>query len=162
VGEIAHGAVTRRPAISLYAMVPRAGSYAYGVGVWDLSVVQGPPSLSRRAAAAVAQAKLDAYADLGEPSTQGDDAEAELGLRRAGRHAHASSPVPNPNRGLVGKWSWSSFRVHSFFGPFIPFGLSIPFAQCDGRTSCTKRWRRSDEAADARVLSCRGSAACMG
>jgi hypothetical protein len=38
---IAHGAVTRRPPISLDTMVPRTGDYAYGVGVWDLSIVQG-------------------------------------------------------------------------------------------------------------------------
>jgi hypothetical protein len=34
-----HGAVTRRPPTSLYTMVPRAGGYAYDVGVWDLSIV---------------------------------------------------------------------------------------------------------------------------
>ena len=43
--EIAHGAVTRRPPISLYTMVPRTESYAYDVGVWDLSIVQGPFSV---------------------------------------------------------------------------------------------------------------------
>jgi hypothetical protein len=42
VGDIAHGAVSRRPPISLYTMVARTGGYAYDVGVWDLSVVQGP------------------------------------------------------------------------------------------------------------------------
>jgi hypothetical protein len=44
--EIAHGAVTRRPPISLYTMVPRTGSYAYDVGVWDSSIVQGPFSVA--------------------------------------------------------------------------------------------------------------------
>jgi hypothetical protein len=38
----AHGAVTRRPPISLNTMVLRTGGYAYDVGVWDLSVIQGP------------------------------------------------------------------------------------------------------------------------
>jgi hypothetical protein len=37
---IAHGAVTRRPPISLYTVVPRTVGYAYDVGVWDLSIVQ--------------------------------------------------------------------------------------------------------------------------
>ena len=40
--EIAHAAVTRRPPISLYTMVPRTGCYTYDVGVWDWSIVQGP------------------------------------------------------------------------------------------------------------------------
>jgi hypothetical protein len=44
---IAHGAVTRRPPISFYAMVPRTGGCAYGVGVWDFSLVQGPFSARR-------------------------------------------------------------------------------------------------------------------
>ena len=44
--EIAHAAVTRRPPVSLYAMVPRTGGYAYDVGVWDLSIVQGPFSVA--------------------------------------------------------------------------------------------------------------------
>jgi hypothetical protein len=39
--EIAHGAVSRRPPISLDTMVPRTGGYAYGVGVWDSFIVQG-------------------------------------------------------------------------------------------------------------------------
>jgi hypothetical protein len=34
--EIAHAAVTRRPPISRYTMVPRTGGYACDVGVWDL------------------------------------------------------------------------------------------------------------------------------
>ena len=45
-GEVAHGAVTRRPPISLCTMVPRAGGYAHDVGGWDLSVVQGPFSVA--------------------------------------------------------------------------------------------------------------------
>jgi hypothetical protein len=40
--EIAHGALTRRPPIPLYTMGPCTGGYAYDVGVWDLSIVQGP------------------------------------------------------------------------------------------------------------------------
>jgi hypothetical protein len=44
--EIAHTAVTRRPPISLNTMVPRPGGYAYDVGVWDLSIVQGPFSVA--------------------------------------------------------------------------------------------------------------------
>jgi hypothetical protein len=43
---IAHGAVSRRPPIRLYTMVPRTGGYAYDVGVWDLSIVQGPFSVA--------------------------------------------------------------------------------------------------------------------
>jgi hypothetical protein len=39
---------TRRPPISLYTLVPRAGSYAYAVGVWDLSSFKDH-SVSRRA-----------------------------------------------------------------------------------------------------------------
>jgi hypothetical protein len=44
--ESAHTAVTRRPLIPLYTMVPRTGGYAYDVGVWDLSIVQGPFSVA--------------------------------------------------------------------------------------------------------------------
>ena len=38
--------ITRRPPISLYAMVPRTEGYAYDVGVWGLSIVQGPFSVA--------------------------------------------------------------------------------------------------------------------
>jgi hypothetical protein len=41
VREIAHAAVTRRPAISLHTMVPRTGGNTYAVEVWELSFVQG-------------------------------------------------------------------------------------------------------------------------
>jgi hypothetical protein len=44
---VAHGAVSRRPPISLYTMVPRTGCYTYDVGVCDLSIVQGPFSVAR-------------------------------------------------------------------------------------------------------------------
>jgi hypothetical protein len=44
--EIAHGAGTRRPPISLYTMIPRTGGYAHDVGVWELSIVQGPFSVA--------------------------------------------------------------------------------------------------------------------
>jgi hypothetical protein len=44
--EIAHGAVARRPPISFCTIVARTGSYAYDVGVWDLSIVQGPFSFA--------------------------------------------------------------------------------------------------------------------
>ena len=44
--EIAHAAVTRRPPISLYTLVARTGGYAYDVGVWDLSIIQGPFSVA--------------------------------------------------------------------------------------------------------------------
>jgi hypothetical protein len=44
--EIAHGAVSRRPPISLDTMVPRTRGYAYDVGVWDLFIVQGPFSVA--------------------------------------------------------------------------------------------------------------------
>jgi hypothetical protein len=49
--EIAHGAVSRRPPISLNTMVHHTGGYTYDVGVWDLSIIQGTihHSLSRRA-----------------------------------------------------------------------------------------------------------------
>jgi hypothetical protein len=39
-GRIAHGAVTRRPPISLDTMVPRTVDNTHDVGVWDLSIVQ--------------------------------------------------------------------------------------------------------------------------
>jgi hypothetical protein len=42
VGDELTGAVTRRPPISLYTCVPHTGGYTYAVGVWDLSIVQGP------------------------------------------------------------------------------------------------------------------------
>jgi hypothetical protein len=45
-GRGAHEAVTRRPPIPLYTMVPRTGGYAFGVGVWDLSIIQGPFSVA--------------------------------------------------------------------------------------------------------------------
>jgi hypothetical protein len=44
--EIAHTAATRRPPISLHTMVPRTRGYAYDVGVWDSSIVQGPFSVA--------------------------------------------------------------------------------------------------------------------
>jgi hypothetical protein len=44
--EIAHGAVTRRPPISLHTIVPRTGGFTYDVGVWGLSIVQGPFSVA--------------------------------------------------------------------------------------------------------------------
>jgi hypothetical protein len=43
--EIAHAAVTRPP-ISLYAIVARNEGYAYDVGAWDLSIIQGPFSVA--------------------------------------------------------------------------------------------------------------------
>ena len=45
--EISHEAVTRRPPIPLDTMVPRIEGYAYDVGVWDLSIIQGPFSIAR-------------------------------------------------------------------------------------------------------------------
>jgi hypothetical protein len=42
--EIAHAAVSRRPPISLYTLVPRTESNAYDVE--DLSLVQGPFSVA--------------------------------------------------------------------------------------------------------------------
>jgi hypothetical protein len=44
--SLAHGAVTRRPPISIYTMVARTWGYAYAATVWDLSIVQGPVSVS--------------------------------------------------------------------------------------------------------------------
>jgi hypothetical protein len=44
--EIAHEAVSRRPPVSLDRVVARTGGYAYDVGVWDLSIVQGPFSVT--------------------------------------------------------------------------------------------------------------------
>jgi hypothetical protein len=35
-----------RPPISLYTMATRTGGYAYDVGVWDVSIVQGPFSVA--------------------------------------------------------------------------------------------------------------------
>jgi hypothetical protein len=46
VGGFAHGAVSRRPPVSLDTMVPRTGGYACDVGVWNLSIVQGPFSVA--------------------------------------------------------------------------------------------------------------------
>jgi hypothetical protein len=43
---VAHGAVSRRPPISLYTMLPYTAGYAYDVGVWDLSIVQEPLSVA--------------------------------------------------------------------------------------------------------------------
>jgi hypothetical protein len=40
--EVAPAAVSRRPPIPLDTMVARTGGYAYDVGVWGLSIVQGP------------------------------------------------------------------------------------------------------------------------
>jgi hypothetical protein len=45
---VAHGAVTRRPPISLYTIVARTHMYTCAANVWDLSIVQGH-SLSPRA-----------------------------------------------------------------------------------------------------------------
>jgi hypothetical protein len=45
-GSCAHGAVTRRPPISLYKMVPRTGDYTYDVRAWDSSILQGPFSIA--------------------------------------------------------------------------------------------------------------------
>jgi hypothetical protein len=39
---VAHGAVTRRPPISFYAMGPRTEGYTYAARVKGLSIVQGP------------------------------------------------------------------------------------------------------------------------
>jgi hypothetical protein len=39
---VAHGGFTRRPPISLHTMVHRTGGFAYDVGVWELSIIQGP------------------------------------------------------------------------------------------------------------------------
>jgi hypothetical protein len=44
--EVARAVVTRRPPISLYAMVARTGGNTYAVGVWDLSTVQGAFSVA--------------------------------------------------------------------------------------------------------------------
>jgi hypothetical protein len=44
--EVTHGAVSRRPPVSLNTMVPRTGGYPYDVGVWDLSIIQGPFSVA--------------------------------------------------------------------------------------------------------------------
>jgi hypothetical protein len=46
VGEELTGAVTRRPPISLDTMAPCAGGYTHDVGVWALSIVQGPFSVA--------------------------------------------------------------------------------------------------------------------
>jgi hypothetical protein len=43
---IAHAPVSRRPPISLYAMVPRTGGYTCDASVWGLSIVQGPFSVA--------------------------------------------------------------------------------------------------------------------
>jgi hypothetical protein len=38
--EIAHGAVSRRPPISLFTIVARTGGYTHAASVWDTSLVQ--------------------------------------------------------------------------------------------------------------------------
>jgi hypothetical protein len=43
---IAHGAVTRRPPVPLDTMVARTHMHTHAVGVWDLSIVQGPVSVA--------------------------------------------------------------------------------------------------------------------
>jgi hypothetical protein len=42
----AHGAVTRRPPVPLDTMIPHNEGYACDVGVWGLSIVQGPFSVA--------------------------------------------------------------------------------------------------------------------
>jgi hypothetical protein len=44
--EVAHAAVTRRPPISLYTMVPRTRGCMYAAKVWNLSIVQVPFSVA--------------------------------------------------------------------------------------------------------------------
>jgi hypothetical protein len=43
---VAHAAVSRRPPIPLDTTVTRTEGYAYDVGVWGLSIVQGPFSVA--------------------------------------------------------------------------------------------------------------------
>jgi hypothetical protein len=45
VGDRSRGRM-RRPPISLHTIVARTGGYAYDVGGWDLSIVQGPFSVA--------------------------------------------------------------------------------------------------------------------
>jgi hypothetical protein len=45
-GRSPHRAVTRRPPIPLDTVVPRTGCCAHYVGVWNLSIVQGPFSVA--------------------------------------------------------------------------------------------------------------------
>jgi hypothetical protein len=40
--EIAHEAISRRPPISVDTIVARTEGYTHDVGIWDLSIVQGP------------------------------------------------------------------------------------------------------------------------
>jgi hypothetical protein len=60
--EIAHGAVSRRPPIPLDTMVPLIWGYAYDVGVWDSSIVQGPFSVPP------CQTRFATFASLSLPS----------------------------------------------------------------------------------------------
>jgi hypothetical protein len=46
VGDGFHGAVTRRPPISLDTMVIRTGGYAYDASVRESSIIQGPVSVA--------------------------------------------------------------------------------------------------------------------
>jgi hypothetical protein len=46
--ENSHEAVSRRPPIPLYTIVPRTHMYTYDATVWDLSIVQGPFSVAPR------------------------------------------------------------------------------------------------------------------
>jgi hypothetical protein len=46
--EIAHGAVSRCPPISLDTMVARTENYTYAANVWALSIVRGPFSVAAK------------------------------------------------------------------------------------------------------------------
>jgi hypothetical protein len=46
VGEPEHAAVTQRPPITLYTMVPRTHTNTFTASVWDVSIVQGPFSVA--------------------------------------------------------------------------------------------------------------------
>jgi hypothetical protein len=45
--EIAHGAVSRRPPVSLDTSVACTKGYTHAAQVWDMSIVQGPFSVAR-------------------------------------------------------------------------------------------------------------------
>ena len=45
-GRSLTGAVTRRPPVSIFTVVPRTVGYMYDVGVWDSSIVQGTFSVA--------------------------------------------------------------------------------------------------------------------
>jgi hypothetical protein len=84
--EIAHAAVSRRPPMPLDTMVSGTGGCAYDVGVWDLSIVQGPFSV------APCQNPLSYDSQLLHRCT------SVTGERRCGKRTAAAAASPSSRR----------------------------------------------------------------